>query len=255
MEIYIGTSGWQYGDWQGLYPKALASWQYLPFYVHCLNSVEINVSFYRMVRKKTFEGWSHVGKENSSFRFSVKLNNRFTRERKLNLDAGDVEQLEEFLNNSNGLGKALGPVLCQLPPSLHLDLRLLERFLKTFFSLTKKINPEIKLAVEFRHASWLVEGTYKLLKKYGAAFVISDSSRWPTEYIKTSDFVYIRLHGKPRMFYSLYSETELRELLQKIKQLKPKAAYIYFNNTMRGHAAENALELKSLLGKQKTSAN
>lgn len=77
--------------------------------------------------------------------------------------------------------------------------------------------------------------------------MISDSNRWPTEYVKTADFVYVRLHGKPRMFYSLYSEEELVDLYKSILKLKPKKAFVYFNNTMEGHAAENALEFKKLV--------
>jgi uncharacterized protein YecE (DUF72 family) len=104
----------------------------------------------------------------------------------------------------------------------------------------------LKLAVEFRHKSWLDKETYKFLKKKNIAFVISDSPQWPTDIVKTADFVYIRFHGKPHIFASKYERKELQRYAKEIKKLKPKILFAYFNNDAEGHAIEDALEFQKL---------
>lgn len=154
MKVYIGTSGWQYGDWREFYPKTLEAAMFLPFYVHALNSVEINVSFYRMVRKTAFESWERVGHSAPDFKFAVKLNKHFTREKLLRLEEADAEQLRVFLHNASALDGVLGPVLVQLPPSLHKDVALLDRFLEVLHLINEEQKVPITYAIEFRHKSW-----------------------------------------------------------------------------------------------------
>jgi len=45
-EYYIGTSGWHYEHWRGLfYPEKLPKSKWLEFYVDQFNTVEVNNSF------------------------------------------------------------------------------------------------------------------------------------------------------------------------------------------------------------------
>jgi len=47
--IYIGTSGWIYSHWSGLfYPKDCAKARWLEFYTGHFGTVELNASFYRL---------------------------------------------------------------------------------------------------------------------------------------------------------------------------------------------------------------
>jgi len=51
----------------------------------------------------------------------------------------------------------------------------------------------------------------------------------------------VRLHGNPRLFYSEYSEEELRSLYDALMaEDKITEAYIYFNNTASSAAIINA---------------
>jgi len=53
MSWLIGTSGWSYKHWQGLfYPESLKSKEWLSFYTVCFSTVEVNSTFYRMPREK-----------------------------------------------------------------------------------------------------------------------------------------------------------------------------------------------------------
>jgi uncharacterized protein YecE (DUF72 family) len=238
MKIYIGTSGWQYYHWKGkFYPENLPSKDFLRFYSKYFNTVEINTSFYHFTKKSTFEKWKK--EVNRNFLFSIKLNRLFTHFRKLKLNKDDKRILKETIESYKVLGKNLGPILIQLPPSLKKDLKVLEKFLKNFKNL--------KLAIEFRHKSWLDKETYNFLKKKKIAFVISDSPRWSTDIVKTTDFVYIRFHGKPKLFSSKYEKEELQRYAREIKKLKPKILFAYFNNDAEGYAIEDALEFKKIL--------
>jgi uncharacterized protein YecE (DUF72 family) len=292
MKIYIGTSGWQYYHWKGkFYPENLSSEDFLKYYSKYFNTVEINTTFYHFTKKSTFEKWlTQINadytdftqtkqtfnidteliqtnqKNNSaksalnsaksaSFLFSIKLHRLFTHFRKLKLNKDDKRILKETIESYKVLGKNLGPILIQLPPSLKKDLKVLEKFLKNFESrrLTRiltQMNADkipLKLAIEFRHKSWLDKETYNFLKKKKVAFVISDSPRWPTDIVKTTDFVYIRFHGKPYLFASKYEKEELQRYAKEIKKLKPKTLFAYFNNDAEGYAIEDALEFKKIL--------
>jgi uncharacterized protein YecE (DUF72 family) len=237
MKIYIGTSGWQYYHWKvKFYPENLPSKDFLRFYSKYFNTVEINTSFYHFTKKSTFEKWEKA--VNKNFLFSIKLHRFFTHFRKLKLNKDDKRILKETIESYKVLGKNLGPILIQLPPSLKKDLNVLEKFFKNFRNL--------RLAIEFRHKSWLDKETYNFLKEKKVAFVISDSPRWPTDIVKTTDFVYIRFHGKPHLFASKYEKEELQRYAKEIKKLKPKTLFAYFNNDAEGYAVEDALEFQKL---------
>lgn len=239
MKVYIGTSGWQYLHWKGkFYPEGLKSQDFLKFYSQYFKTVEVNTSFYHFTKRKTLENWrAQVGK---NFLFSLKLHRLFTHTRRLRLKKEDKKILKETLESFKVLKNNLGPILIQLPPSLKENLKLLEKFVSLF-------DKNFKLVIEFRHKSWLNEKVYQFLKKKKIAFVISDSPRWPTEIVKTTDFVYIRFHGKPKIFASKYKKEELKRYAKEIKKLKPKILFAYFNNDAKSYATKNALEFKNLL--------
>src|SRR3546814_9362288 len=74
------------------------------------------------------------------------------------------------------LRSALGPILYQLPPSLHLNLGRLEAFLKL-------LPADLSHVFEFRDTSWYNDATLDLLDRLGAGFVAHDfpakaSPRW-----------------------------------------------------------------------------
>jgi len=150
--------------------------------------------------------------------------------------------LKNLFKQQSLLRKKLGPLCIQLPPSLKYDYLLLEKFCKLLSSLNTD-----KFAIEFRNKTWLNQKVYTLLTKYRIAFIISDSPRWPTDIIKTTDWVYVRLHGKPLLFASNYGLRALKKWAKDLVSLKPKKLFIYFNNDANAYAAMNAQTLKRLL--------
>lgn len=241
-KFYIGTSGWTYYHWKGLfYLPHLSSSEYLKFYSRHFNTVEVNYSFYHLPKFSTFQKWSQQTPR--GFVFSVKAPRTITHIRRLN---NVKEPLFQFLDNTKGLEEKLGPVLFQFPPSFFCDEKNIKR-MRQFLLLLEPFSN--KFAFEFRHQSWIDKEVFDLLKKHNIAWVIADSSRYPKKEIITANFVYIRMHGPGALFSSKYSEKEIKNLAKKIKNWAKKTddVYVYFNNDFYGYAVENAKDLKDLL--------
>lgn len=241
-QIHIGTSGWQYKEWnKTFYPKGLKGKQQLPYLAEYFDTVEVNSSFYRLPRGSAAEGWRDTTPGN--FRFAVKLNNYITHSKKLILDDKSRQRLKIFARATEPLGDKLAAVLVQLPPSFRANLPRLEEFaaeLPKFF----KLKPDF--AYEFRHDSWFTPELYQLLKQRQGSLVIAT---WPGKfkppYEITSDVIYIRYHASPEK--PDYAESELKKWADWLKQINAKRIYIYFNNDYEGWAITNAEQLKSAL--------
>jgi len=107
------------------------------------------------------------------------------------------------------------------------------------------IHPEFLNVIEFRHNSWWQNEIFELLSKNNIIFSgVSFSKNLPEEVIVNhSDALYYRLHGKPVLYKSEYSEEFLDDLKDKIKDSN-KTAFVFFNNTWGNAAINNALYLK-----------
>jgi len=57
-----------------------------------------------------------------------------------------------------------------------------------------------------------------------------DSPDFPLDVFNTNGLVYERMHGRTEWYAHLYSDEELHGVAEKILNLKPKKAYIFFNN-------------------------
>ncbi len=180
--IYVGTSGFSYKEWKGIfYPEKLPQKQYLSYYGEQFRTTEINNTFYRFPSPEVVSNWAQ--QVPADFRFALKLSQRITHRKKLQ----DVdEEMRWFLTGAEPLGDRLGCVLVQLPPWYRQNLKVLEAFLEAY-------SKRVPLAFEFRHDSWYDEETYRLLENYGAALgVVEDDKREAVRRV-TGPFVYSRL--------------------------------------------------------------
>lgn len=235
---FVGTSGWSYPHWQDVfYPDGLSQSKWLEHYAQFFNCVELNVTFYRLVQKKTFHNW--YKRTPDKFYFVAKGSRFITHIKKLK---GIGESLALFIDNAKGLKEKLSAVLWQFPPGFKRDLKRLETFLK----LLKKT--KIRQAFEFRHQTWFDREVYALLKKYNACLCIAHSGHFPCVREITADFVYLRFHGGESLYSSDYSDRELKEWSDFAKSTK-KDIFAFFNNDAYGYAVKNALKFRGLLEK------
>jgi len=237
--IYIGTSGFTYEHWYGrFYPEDLAQDERLRFYARRFNSVELNVTFYRMLNKKVFAKWDKETPK--KFTFALKANRFITHIKRLKDCRAPIER---FYESASPLKNKIKVVLWQLPPNLKPDLKVL----KSFFRIISR--RKYKNALEVRNNLWLDEKVIALLKKYNVALCFAD---WPglnIENPKTADFNYVRRHGAQGLYYGWYSRERLEGMRQMIRGYMKRGqdAFVYFNNDADAAAAHNALELQWLL--------
>lgn len=247
-KLSIGTSGWVYEDWVGIfYPEDLPSKDKLKYFSQHFRTTEINYSFYHLPRPSTYQNW--YIQTPKDFIFSVKASRFITHIKRLK---GVKRAWKIFLKNALFLKEKLGPILFQFPPSFKAsdeNIKRLEAFLRASLGKISKGRPQIRLAFEFRHLSWCDKKVYNLLKKYHTAWVMADSPIYPKVEKATADFIYIRMHGSQVLFGSKYTKKELTYLAKLIKKYlrQKKDVYVYFNNDFHGYAVENAKELIKIL--------
>jgi uncharacterized protein YecE (DUF72 family) len=245
MSLHIGTAGWTL-------PKQYAhlfapDGSHLERHASSLNCAEINSSFHRQHMRKTWERWA--ASTPADFRFSVKMPKTITHTAKL-VNTGALQQT--FLDQAQGLGEKLGPLLVQLPPSLAFD----EGTAHEFFTTLRELHPASHIhtnfiALEPRHATWFTPAVDRLLRDFQVSRVAADPPKGSLLAAKPGGdqrLHYYRLHGVPRTYYSDYSETFLTDFAASLHaQSHNVETWVIFDNTALGHATANALRLQSLL--------
>jgi uncharacterized protein YecE (DUF72 family) len=232
--LRVGTAGWNV-------PKA-ASADFAPDgpvlarYASRFRAVEINSSFYRPHRKATYERWSEITPDD--FTFAVKAPRQVTHKQRL-VDAEDL--LTEFREAVSGLGRKLGPVLIQLPPSLAFDDQLVGSFFETWRALFDGFT-----VCEPRHPSWFTGEADHRLVEANIARVAADPAVAPGA-AEPGGFMgcaYYRLHGSPVMYASAYGPDRLDALAGVLATAAAtKPTWCIFDNTMYGAATTDALAL------------
>lgn len=250
-QIYIGTSGWHYNDWIGLfYPSEVKGYYELKYHSEHFNTVENNSSFYRIAQESTYKTWYRMVPE--TYKFSMKLNKLITHNYRLELNDEVQERVNYILSSTQVLKEKMGAIVIQLPPSFKYDIEELEKLEKFLIFLKSEIELQeykFDVAIEFRNKYWFTKEVFKLLEKFNVALVAAQSSRYPGAKEVTADSAYIRLHGPGKLFASSYSTEQLAEWAEYIKSIfsKTKRIYVYFNNDYEGHAINNAKELANIL--------
>ncbi|MBC7984833.1 MAG: DUF72 domain-containing protein [Candidatus Obscuribacterales bacterium] len=238
QKLVAGTAGWSIPRAVG--DTFVGDGTHLERYARILQCAEINSSFYRPHAFKVYERWA--AQTPATFRFAVKLPRIITHDQRLRRARAP---LERFLSEVAGLGKKLGALLIQLPPSLDYDARTA----RTFFNLLRERHAG-PVVCEPRHATWFDVNAEQLMVKYRVARAAADPAVVPQAKFaggSTAQIVYYRLHGSPRMYWSKYSSAQLRSWRSEISERKSKVAtWFIFDNTASGSAIENALELYQL---------
>jgi len=110
------------------------------------------------------------------------------------------------------------------------------------------MDKSVKNILEFRHHSWWCNEVYEKLKTNDLYFCSTIHPSLPSDLKDSGKKLYICFHGVPLLYGSEYSEEEMKQWAIKIKNCSSaENCYIYFNNTMNGHAISNAKEIRKNL--------
>lgn len=267
-KYHIGTAGWSYKDWvPSFYPKnQSAGFDWLQFYSHYFNCVEVNSTYYTYISPKIVEGWIRKILDADDFLFTIKLHQDFTHKKDF-----DQQKIKTVSYNLDMLTKAerLGGLLIQFPYSFSFDSSTADYIRKL-----RDIFQTYNCFVEVRHKSWLKKEALEMFKKFNLTYCTIDQPQIGEailfEPIITNDKAYLRFHGRnvkawlksinsygkhqsyeeqSERYKYLYSPGELVEIDQKIKSIqeKVKEVYVIMNNHPQGDAIANAFELIHLL--------
>src|SRR6266699_2337491 len=263
-QIRIGTAGWSYKDWEGIfYPSGMQRNRLHPleYLARFFDTTEINTSFYGPIKPELAKVWCRkVAAVNPRFLFTAKLYRAFTHSPMAVMEPTSAATIrptdEDELRTREGLDAIanegrLGALLIQFPVSFKntsLNREYLDRLLRQFI--------EYSCVVEVRHSSWNDAETLASFAQKNVGFCNIDQpvlgqSLAPTEHV-TASIAYVRLHGRnydhwfvdqgfdsdnrnDRYNY-LYSASELAGWKERIAHVAEQAqiTYVITNNYFEG---------------------
>ena len=267
--IYLGTSGYSYDDWKGVYyPPEVPNHGRLTYYSSEFDAVELNFTFYGMPTADLLNGLTAQTPE--GFRFAVKAHQDITHHRR-----GDPTPFAQFRaalaalrpmqasathqENARHLAGKLGAVLLQFPYAFR-NTKENVYYLEHCFKQLR----ELPLIVEFRNNDWVTQRTLGLLREWGVGFCNVDMPKLPgllpQTGIVTAPTAYVRLHGRnankwwkhdeawERYDYT-YAESELAGWVPHLREMSEQAedVFVFANNHWQGQSIAAVRQLKMLL--------
>jgi uncharacterized protein YecE (DUF72 family) len=274
-----------YDSWRGpFYPDSLPRRRWLEHASRCFDSLELNGSFYSLQRPESYLRWR--AETPRGFVMAVKGSRFITHNKKLG-DA-DTPLANFFASGVLALEEKLGPIVWQLAESLQFSaarmdgfFRLLPRDTESALRLARRRDRRlygrswlriersrrIRYAIEIRHPSFHVPEMARIARRHNVAIVVSDAGGWELAEEQTAGHVYVRLHGSPHTYATLYGAERLRWWANRIEvwrrggeppdahrisELSPPSrktrdVYVYFDNDQQAHAPRDALVLREIL--------
>jgi uncharacterized protein YecE (DUF72 family) len=295
-DVRIGISGWRYQGWRGsFYPEDLKHAAELRYAAALFGTIEINGTHYSL---QSLDSWQHWrAQAPDGFVFGIKGARYLTHLLRFRDESARAGLANFFAQGLLALNDKLGPLLWQFPPSYRFEPAAMERILAILprdtasaLALAKQHDERVKTpyveidrkrklrhAIEVRHASFVDPAFVNLLRQYGVALVVSDSTQaWPIVEDLTADFVYIRLHGTESKYAGAYSDRALQRWAERIdawrsgtqpadaRLIAPRLApprraardvYCYFDNDVKARAPFDAQRLMQALGLEAARAS
>ena len=248
MYVWIGTSGYSYQDWVGdFYPAGTRPERMLEHYARHFPLVELNFSFYRVPAPEMLR--RHAEQTPPGFRFLVKLPQTVSHEE----SARDIPVFRKAVEELERRGKLLG-LLHQMPQKIHRSRRA-ERWLE---KVAHELG-DLRLAVEFRHRSWLRPELTDWMGNLGLDLVSVDvpdvPALFPRGLLWSGSRVYVRLHSRDAgAWYTedtsrydyLFGDDQLSDWIDALPGGGPEEALFLFNNCHRSQAVVNARRMRAL---------
>ncbi len=254
----IGIGGWEHDILDHcFYPSpGIDSLKKLTYYSGVFDTVEARAPFWDDTLTEDDAGkWIQAVRSNRRFTFNVKLHSSFTHRKEIKANiARNVRGLLHALLSAD----RLGTLLMQFPYSFtntHAHRLHLAKLAEVFAGYP--------IHVEFRHDSWNQDQTWELLEEHSLGLSNIDlphvKQLMPYTSVTPGDRAYLRLHGRNEKgwllggldarYDYLYNERELKEIRRRLDTLSRRTGdvTVIFNNTTKGKAVPNALNLVALL--------
>ena len=235
-ELQIGCSSFQNSLWKNVfYPEKLPRSKWFSYYCEHFKTYELNGTFYKFPTAESLKKWHDSSPDD--FVFSVKAPKIITHIRKFENCGNELSEFYAACND--GLRAKLGCVLFQFSPGFNYTKERLD-------NLISGLNLDFENVVEFRNETWWRNEVYDAFTENHIIFCNVSFPKLPEILVATTETLYFRLHGIPKLFYSEYEQNELDDLYQKIIQNPCAKAFVYFNNTADVGGIKNAVYFKTL---------
>lgn len=238
VNFFIGCAVWAYKGWVGeFYPPGSRAADFLKLYSRRFTTVEGNTTFYAVPNQETVTRWAL--ETPPGFEFCLKLPRNITHQ---GLLQPYTPVALKFLEDMRPLGKHLGPMFAQLPPSY--APTLLDDLTEFLTAWPRTAAP---LALEVRHPDWFLEpyasNLTALLEKLGVGRVLLDSRpiytgdddpqlhserrkpKVPVQFSVTAPFTLIRFISHPNLSVN---QPFMKEWVTQIQQWLQTGTRIYF---------------------------
>ena len=215
--ILIGTSGYTYSWNKGKSNKF--KW----YVAQGFNSVEINGSFYRFPTEYWINNWKNGSRRN--FKFSIKVHRSITHYTRLKGNKS-INLWKRFKKSLERIEDRITFYLFQMPSTFTYSQENIER-ISSFMNNDDSKN---KAIVEFRNSAWWSKASIKKLDEINISMCSVDAPLLPKKILNINNTIYLRLHGSKRWYNYLYSEKELKRIIDKIEKKSGKKKAIYLNN-------------------------
>ncbi|OGJ85895.1 MAG: hypothetical protein A2268_09980 [Candidatus Raymondbacteria bacterium RifOxyA12_full_50_37] len=276
--FYVGTSGYYFDDWVGLFnpprlsqkqkqlldPEQAEAFDRLKFYQRYFRFIEINSSFYTEPSIQTYIDIEERSRDDSLF--SVKANKNVSHSRELDAKKG-AELMKAHIEAVSPLVETgrFYSFLIQLEDRNQRSQKALDYLCAVSEPAIRK---RMDVHIEFRHVSWHSEHVLQTLKDNGIGICNTEippvPHAFPLKAYATTDKGYVRYSGKnlehwyaqekattskeriaqrnARYDYN-YSEAEIQERAQGQQQLAKKTSVvaIAYNNHYKIQAVLNAI--------------
>jgi len=291
--FYVGTASWTDASLiasGAFYPSDVKSAEErLRFYAEQFDTVEVDSTYYALPAERNAELWA--ARTPPAFIFHVKAFSLLT------THGADTKRLPKALKEMLSAADLAKPRLSKVPDAVReLAFQMFASALEPlrqagklgwlvfqfppWFTATRgnaryieecrQRLPHDRLAIEFRHASWLAderrERTFYFLRAQQLAYVIVDEPQLknavPPVCAATTDEAYVRFHGHNQEAWTkkgisaaerykyLYSERELADWAGRLRDLKgPRAVHVIFNNCYANFGTMNATTMQQILRK------
>jgi uncharacterized protein YecE (DUF72 family) len=237
--ILIGTSGWSYRSWRGVFfERSIPVARHLEFYASRFPTTELNGVFYRTPTVEAVRAWGERTPDN--FVFAWKASKFITHWKRLTEKSQNSLELME--TRLRLLGRKAGPVLFQLPPQFRKDRERLASFIRL-------LRVPRRYVFEFRHLSWYEDDILDLLRDNDIALCLSDHHDAPSPWVITARHVYLRAHGPTGRYRGHYASNALQSWAVRLLDLhlRQHDIYVYFDNDQKSAAPKDALRLTSIV--------